>query len=845
MAAEILVDGLKRLSTTFSKTPSQQAFEREHPTLDFPEPPIGTRSLCKRCLTLLSHVITHFGDGSRHGALDLHHSASLPDPSDPSSPPSISSCIICKKTKYFFDVFRKRTAMEEHMRASPLSHWSLKWKIDTPKENFHDRWKFPVDEFAVILIVTHFSERYWRMGGFDLYLDFEANRGRQWKQRELYEGEDLTADYPCITSLDRPSSGKDDGEQNSELDFFSTFGDGTISSAHSWMLECLRTHEKCKKVFGDETSGSSSQAWHPDRLVRVQKSLFTDETGQDTVRLHAYIAEKAGFNEFPPETTSEQLTYLSLSHCWGPSQNPTAPLGGRVDTVLTQAKLRAWKRQIPLSTLPKTFTDAVTVCAILGFEYIWIDSLCIIQDSTEDWHVQSATMGDVYKYAWMNIAALKSVSDYDGFINQHRDPRVEFGFRASFATILGRSLGEVNDNGQECVLLRGQAKLKWRAPSDNTETNPQYLPLFQRAWVYQERCLSKRTLAFTDLTVYFTCDESTHAECSASSHLTREGLRSTLQSTAEIRKELNAMTSDSTPAQANVEPMRRMLREFDSRWHSCISSYTRCRLTYPTDKLIAFSAIARDLAAAGMILNTRYLAGLWEVNLPFQMAWMAVEGKSTPRRKRLGEEGYVAPSWSWASVETSVLPRQIFPLGNMNFALADVLSADVVLETDYVYGSVKAGWMRMRGRLNRIKSASAIRSPSLLDQATNAKLWFTPDTVEGYELLNSLDIIEKVVWMPLTIRIDDSMVDAKVLVLVEVPKTETDTYEFDFVKPDDKFYRRIGTGNFGRIPSKLRMDVLLLRLGTFPDIEAAEGSGRRLANGFERSEEGFEDFVLV
>ncbi|KXJ84723.1 hypothetical protein Micbo1qcDRAFT_110726, partial [Microdochium bolleyi] len=62
-----------------------------------------------------------------------------------------------------------------------------------------------------------------------------------------------------------------------------------------------------------------------------------------------------------------------------------------------------------------------SVCASLGFDHIWIDSLCILQDSEKDWEEQSAVMADVYKFAWLNIAALWTTSDYEGFINDTRE----------------------------------------------------------------------------------------------------------------------------------------------------------------------------------------------------------------------------------------------------------------------------------------------------------------------------------------------------------------------------------------------------------------------------------------
>jgi hypothetical protein len=65
---------------------------------------------------------------------------------------------------------------------------------------------------------------------------------------------------------------------------------------------------------------------------------------------------------------------------------------------------------VPLDELPKTFQDAIQITKCLGIRYLWIDSLCIIQDSTQDWGKEAAAMSQVYKNAYWYIAAT-SASD--------------------------------------------------------------------------------------------------------------------------------------------------------------------------------------------------------------------------------------------------------------------------------------------------------------------------------------------------------------------------------------------------------------------------------------------------
>jgi hypothetical protein len=294
-----------------------------------------------------------------------------------------------------------------------------------------------------------------------------------------------------------------------------------------------------------------------------------------------------------------------------------------------------------------------------------------------------------------------------------------------------------------------------------------------------------------------------------------------------------------------------LIQAFDMRWFLCVTSYTLCNLTKHTDKLIAVSSVARELAS---IIGKRYLAGLWDVNLPFQLAWITVEGRTTPPRKRVGTAGYVAPSWSWASVEAPVQPRFILNSDNGLVALADVRGAEVVLETGYAFGSVKAGWLRVRGHLNHVKAVErkphyswdkSKKSTSLTDETTGEELWFASDTVEGYEIVESGKYMDKVVWMPLTLQFGARMLNCTCLCLIEAQAENRIRSENGVIDAGAKVYRRLGSGNFGRVPSMLRQDRLLMELGAYPDIQMKEEQGQELAKGFRRKEDEMEDFILI
>jgi hypothetical protein len=93
-----------------------------------------------------------------------------------------------------------------------------------------------------------------------------------------------------------------------------------------------------------------------------------------------------------------------LSHRWGIGSTATL----REDTLDTQ------KSGISISSLPATFQDAIKLTRFLGPRYLWIDSLCIIQDSVADWQTESATMPGIYQNAFVTIAAASTKDSHGG-----------------------------------------------------------------------------------------------------------------------------------------------------------------------------------------------------------------------------------------------------------------------------------------------------------------------------------------------------------------------------------------------------------------------------------------------
>jgi hypothetical protein len=297
----------------------------------------------------------------------------------------------------------------------------------------------------------------------------------------------------------------------------------------------------------------------------------------------------------PPE-------YTTLSHCWGNSQ----PLR------LLMSNIDEFKSTIPPERIPKTFSDAFRVVKSLGLRYIWVDSLCIIQDSHVDWLKESATMGLVYSRAFCSIAASGARDSNEGlFLSHHPSETPLFPFACHW------------DNFPKIRCVVSPLENLWRPQFEN-------LPLNRRGWVLQERILALRIIHFTQDQVFWEC--RTHA----ASGIFPKKLPSHLQKYHNMRNQL-----------FHPQPA-----DFYIVWADMIRSYTNAELTFTRDKLVAISGLASQRQS----LNehpSRYVAGMWEDQLPASLVWTRgdmFEGEYLPRRL----EDLHIPSWSWAALNCPI-----------------------------------------------------------------------------------------------------------------------------------------------------------------------------------------------
>lgn len=431
-----------------------------------------------------------------------------------------------------------------------------------------------------------------------------------------------------------------------------------------------------------ESGGQSCLEFIPD-LIKDCLENHPRCGQQDDFRLPSRVVDVGDIQNnkhpFLYETNGKTGRYICLSHCWGELRLLTT-------TKETYAQRIA---QIPLSTLPRTFQETLTTARVLGIQYVWIDSLCIIQDDANDWERESSMMADIYGNSYITITAAASPDSTGGlFFGENHGGTGPFQVDRTLTRRLGSDI------------FVKELPYHGAYPAFGSVGSGKWLPTHNRAWVHQEYLLSPRVLQFGKSELRWDCGGGSSC-CSFSGPPPRKNAREIL---------LDAMFEP--------DPLTRQELVLQ-RWKREIKAYSRKALTVPSDKLPAFSGVARKFQP---VLGPRYLAGMWETGLLSQLCWMA-----TSPGKRPAE--YRAPSFSWASVDGEI----VHPLSELDIPREEVIARYQLSILD-IYcdpassdptGSVRAGTLTVRGR---VIQANYMRLPDdTLNATDNTNLDFRPD----------------------------------------------------------------------------------------------------------------------
>ncbi|KAI9749411.1 MAG: hypothetical protein M1815_002548 [Lichina confinis] len=326
-------------------------------------------------------------------------------------------------------------------------------------------------------------------------------------------------------------------------------------------------------------------------------------------------------------------------------------------------------REIPAHEIPQAFQDAMSVTRLLGLEYIWIDSLCIIQDSPDDWAREASKMHRIYTDAYLTIAATLAESAHDGFLR--RAPPVYPPVRMPYAPA-----GQQASPGFFYFLQR-QSSSDFGDLVEATVWN-------SRGWTLQERVLSPRVLHFARGLLFFECRSSVRVEDNRPVFWNLKALPLLSMSPWFL-----------SHAQVGADTY---LAKHYAMWYNVVGRYCKRNLTQSADKLPALSEIAQ---VTSRLLGDEHLAGFWKGDLHQGLLWNTIP-------TRLGNSiqeaaTYRAPSWSWAQFDSYIVFDTFVTSNNVlrpdAFACFSLVDAVVEPTTSNHMGAVCRAWLKLKGKV--------------------------------------------------------------------------------------------------------------------------------------------------
>ncbi|KAF5646084.1 uncharacterized protein FTJAE_2173 [Fusarium tjaetaba] len=337
------------------------------------------------------------------------------------------------------------------------------------------------------------------------------------------------------------------------------------------------------------------------------------------------------------ETQQERLPYVALSHRWT-ENTPT----------LLQKNYDAYCDSQPDGILPPDYRDMLDICRALPIRYIWIDSLCIIQDDNgTDFRHEAPIMLDVYRYAFLTLMILWEFSDSTVFRNcrpstiarprpqSYKRPALTETSQDTLFTYLKKLVVSQGDSSSHDSMSSTNKYAFVRVEntgSYNFDVNN--APINKRAWVLQERSLSRRILCLGNEQLYWECDGQTTVPLIAN-EASPDGLPSITQ-----RESLCSLSG--------TQSVR--------SWNLLLEEYTARQLTYEEDRLVALSGVARAVADS---TGHTYFAGIWVESWMLDLLWEPDVARPEPVREKpstMGVSSMESPSWSWLSFPGSVIP---------------------------------------------------------------------------------------------------------------------------------------------------------------------------------------------
>ncbi|KAF4604244.1 hypothetical protein EYR40_001425 [Pleurotus pulmonarius] len=373
-----------------------------------------------------------------------------------------------------------------------------------------------------------------------------------------------------------------------------------IALIKTWLNLCQRHHhDVCEEVWWRDKDGPLPPTV---RMIDVERMMI--------------VPTPAG------------CRYIALSYVWG-------GVSGDYQTTQDNISRRMSPGGLSESIFPATIADAIELCRRLGERYLWVDALCIIQDSTEDKAIQIGVMEQIYGGSFVTVFAVGGHNAHAGL------PGLREGTRACH---------------QHVEKIQG---LHLTVPLTSLISLLTQSIWGKRGWTYQEGILSRRRLFFTDQQVYFECLREVFSEDVVAESQNFSGSQQPLRYNG-----IGGFTFHTRPdANAASNP-----NIFGPAYGTIIREYSQRILTNELDAIDAVSALTNSMVKAynlgGGVVSKAFRYGMLLTDLNQTLLWHPGDGPSFTRRRSVPGLSGTWPSWSWVGWRGAVQYRHKWSSGH-------------------------------------------------------------------------------------------------------------------------------------------------------------------------------------
>ncbi|KAF2820261.1 HET-domain-containing protein [Ophiobolus disseminans] len=531
--------------------------------------------------------------------------------------------------------------------------------------------------------------------------------------------------------------------------------DAGLSSARGMIKNCLSSHSRCRQ----------------QKPTTLPKRVLDLLLGSDS---KSVVLHESEWNE--DEQRYEHGEYVALSHVWGIGKGPKT----------TRDNLQSHLKGVAWSTLPRAFQEAVVLTRALGVRYLWIDSLCLLQDDVQAKLEESIRMEEIFGNAFLTIAATSASDSCTQPLFPAKTQPYKFQAtdnKGQLSKIYVRE--QPNHYSFKAPFDEGSHMNEWELPFNMSEEANLHTPLLKRAWAYTERLLSPRVLHFTKSEMILECREGYNCECGRIEDtafdsrptdsikqefgrlITEASQRPTTNGNGTpINHRMDNMTTQlagTTIANASSPDLLRKREDALQLWSYIITEFTARNMTYD-ERLIAIAGVAKSLLPC---MQSGYIAGQWTFST-LSLLWYPNDATRTRRPAPMDIQ--TIPSWSWAACEGS-------PIFFDNSSAMDL--------------ATRASW-GPKGK--RASAWSPIQGePVSLAAAMAAEVTLRVDSKQAFTLARNRIAVE---FTPDVVppRGEDVLVDGETLVCVLVSMTFRSSILGLVLKPvgGNNTYRRVG-----------------------------------------------------